>query len=200
MTDAARSPARGVRRRVIVQELMSVDGYVAGPSGELDFLDTVADYSEVDQDNLLVLSTVDTILLGSATYRLFVDYWPEAEGEPVAHAVNSTPKIVFSSKLNRAPWGRWDPARVVNGSAVDFVDQLRREPGGDLIVWGSVSLVQSLLGAGLVDEIQLRVIPSVIGRGRSLFASDADRRDLTLLEAKAYTSGIVSLRYGVAGS
>jgi dihydrofolate reductase len=200
MTDAARSPARGVRRRVIVQELVSVDGYVAGPSGELDFFDTVADYSEVDQDNLLVLSAVDTILLGSATYRLFVDYWPEAEGEPVADAVNSTPKIVFSSKLNRAPWGRWDPARVVNGSAVDFVNQLRREPGGDLIVWGSVSLVQSLLGAGLVDEIQLRVIPSAIGRGRSLFGGEADRRDLTLLEAKAYTSGIVSLRYEVVGS
>jgi dihydrofolate reductase len=199
VTDAARSAARAGRRKVIVQELVSVDGYVAGPSGELDFFETVADYSEVDQDNLLVLSSVDTILLGSATYRLFVDYWPEAKGEPVAHAVNSTPKIVFSSKLSSAPWGRWDPARVVDGSAVDFVDQLRRGRGGDLIVWGSISLVQSLLGAGLVDEIQLRVVPSVIGRGRSLFAGDAGRRDLTLLEAKAYKSGIVSLRYAVAG-
>ena len=197
MTDAARQQTRDGRRRVIVQELVSVDGYVAGPSGELDFFDKVADYSEVDQDNLSFLRAVDTVLLGTETYRLFVDYWPTAEGELIADAVNTTPKIVFSSTLDSAPWGRWEPARVVSGSAVDHVNQLRHAPGGDIIVWGSISVAQSLLGAGLVDEIQLRVVPIAIGHGRSLFTVDASRGGLALLEAKAYASGIVSLRYAV---
>lgn len=187
-------------RRVIVQELVSVDGFVAGPTGELEFFDAVTDYSEVDEDNLSVLGEVDTILLGRETYRLFAEYWPTAEGEPVADAVNSTPKIVFSSTLDSAPWGRWQPAQVRNGSAVDHVHQLRRERGRDVMVWGSISLVQSLLEAGMVDEIQLRVVPIVLGRGRSLITEDIGKRDLVLLEAKPYASGIVSLRYAVTRS
>jgi dihydrofolate reductase len=187
-------------RRVIVQELVTVDGFVAGPSGELEFFEAVSDYSEVDQDNLSILGQVDTILLGSKTYRLFVDYWPTAEGELMAELVNSTPKIVFSSTLHRAPWGRWEPARVRKGSAVDHVQQLRREHGRGLMVWGSISLAQSLLKAGLVDEIQLRVIPTMVGHGRTLLTEDTGRQDLTLLEAKPYASGIVSLSYAVTRS
>lgn len=199
LRDASRV-ARMATRRVIVQELVSVDGFVAGPSGGLEFFDAVTDYSEVDEDNLSVLGEVDIILLGRETYRLFVEYWPTAEGEPVADAVNSTPKIVFSSTLDSAPWGRWEPAQVRNGSAVDHVHQLRREPGRDVMVWGSISLVQSLLEAGMVDEIQLRVVPIVLGRGRSLITEDIGKRDLVLLEAKPYASGIVSLRYAVTRS
>jgi dihydrofolate reductase len=186
-----------VTRRVIVQELVTVDGFVAGPSGELEFFEAVSDYREVDQDNLSILGQVDTILLGSKTYRMFVDYWPTAEGELMAELVNSTPKIVFSSKLDRAPWGRWEPARVRKGSAVDHVQRLRREPGRDVMVWGSISLAQSLLEAGMVDEIQLRVIPTMVGHGRTLLTEHSGRQDLTLLEAKPYASGIVSLRYAV---
>jgi dihydrofolate reductase len=187
-------------RRIIVQELVSVDGFVAGPSGELEFFEAVSDYGEVDRDNLSILSEVDTILLGRETYRLFVDYWPTAEGELVADLVNSTPKVVFSSTLDHAPWGRWEPARVLQGSAVGHVRRLRREPGRDMMVWGSISLARSLLGAGLVDEIQLRVIPTMVGHGRTLLTEDTGRLDLTLLEAKPYASGIVSLRYAVPGA
>jgi dihydrofolate reductase len=187
-------------RRVIVQELVTVDGFVAGPSGELEFFETVSDYSKADQDNLSILGQVDTILLGSKTYRLFVDYWPTADDELMADVVNSTPKIVFSSTLERAPWGHWKPARVRKGSAVDHVQQLRHEPGRDLMVWGSISLAQSLLKAGLVDELQLRVIPTMVGHGRTLLTEDTGRQDLTLLEAKPYASGIVSLRYAVTRS
>lgn len=83
-----------------------------------------------------------------STYELFVDYWPTAEGELMAELVNSIPKIVFSSKLDRAPWGRWESAQVRKGSVVDHVRQFRREPGRDVMVWGSISLAQSLLKAG----------------------------------------------------
>ena len=189
-------------RRVIVQELMTVDGFVADSSGGLEFFDVVSDYSESDRDNLSMLGEVDTVLLGSETYRLFVEYWPTdaAEGELVAEVVNSIPKIVFSSTLDGAPWGRWQPARVLEGSAADHVNRLRREPGKDLLVWGSISLAQSLIAAGLVDELQLVVVPTVIGYGRSLFEEEASGHALTLSEAKPYASGIVLLRYALARS
>jgi hypothetical protein len=87
-------------RRVIVQELVTVDGFVAGPSGELEFFETVSDYSEVDQDNLSILGQVDTILLGSKTYRLFVDYWPTAEDELMADGEASR----WSSRCSRLAW------------------------------------------------------------------------------------------------
>ena len=185
-------------RRVIVQELVSLDGYAAGPDDELDFFETVTDYSEVDADNLELLEDVDTVLLGAQTYRLFADYWPTAEGEPVAKAVNTIAKVVFSATLDSAPWGRWDPARVVGADAIDEVARLKQEPGGDLIVWGSLSLAQSLLRAGLVDVLQLRVLPIALGRGRPLIPPELGSLRLRLVEAKPYRSGIVSLTYQTA--
>lgn len=181
-----------VDRKVIVQELVSADGFVAGPAGELDFFEAVSDYSGVDRDNLELLESVDTVLLGAATYRMFVEYWPTAEGELVADAVNTTPKVVYSSTLDAAPWGRFEPARVERGSAVDHVRSLRGQPGGDILLWGSISVARSLLGAGLVDEVYLNVLPVAIGAGRRLFAAG---QRLVLREANALASGIVTLRY-----
>jgi dihydrofolate reductase len=183
-------------RKLIVQELISVDGLAAGPNGELDFFDAVSDYSGPDTDNLAILDAVDTILLGSVSYRMLSEYWPTADGEMVAERVNSIPKVVFSSTLAEAPWGRFGPATVVAGSPTDEVRRLVSQPGGDLILWGSLTLARSLLSAGLVDTLHLLVIPVVIGRGRQLLTEDTGA--LTLLEAKPYPSGIVSLRYAVA--
>jgi dihydrofolate reductase len=81
-------------RRVIVQELTTLDGFVAGPSGELDFFEAVSDFGEVDRDNIDLLADVDLVLLGRNTYQMFVEYWPTAEGEVVAEVVNTLPKIV----------------------------------------------------------------------------------------------------------
>ena len=186
-------------RGVIVQELVSADGFVAGPSGELDFFEAVPDqdYHEADRDNLQLLGAVDTIALGRTTYEMFAQFWPTAEGEEMAEMVNSTPKLVFSSTLEAAPWGDLRPATVLSGDAATHLDRLRREPGGDIVVWGSISLARSLIGAGLVSELQLRVVPVLIGEGLSLLSPDVGRRDLTLLEAKPYASGIVSLRYAL---
>lgn len=176
---------------------MSVDGFVADPAGGLDFFDAVPDFSEADQENLSIMEPVDTLLLGAKTYQLFAEYWPTAENEPVADAVNSASKIVFSSTLDSAPWGRFDSAEVLSGSAVDHVHRLRQEPGGDVMVWGSISLVQSLLAAGLVDELQLRVLPVVLSRGRRLISADSGEQQMALLQATSFASGIVSLRYAV---
>ena len=184
-------------RKVILQELVTVDGHAAGPNGELDFFDVVTDYSEVDRDNLEVLKRVDTILLGARTYQMFVEYWPTAEGEPVAESVNTIRKTVFSSRLEEAPWGSWDAARLVRGSAADHVAVQKQRSGNDLIVWGSLSLAHSLLNANLIDEIELLVCPIVLGHGRRLFPEEIRPLSLELTEARPYGSGITRLRYRV---
>ncbi|QDQ91759.1 reductase [Rhodococcus sp. WB9] len=188
-----------LHRRVVVQELTSLDGFVAGRSGELDFFDAVPDYGEVDRYNLRLLADTDLALLGRKTYQMFSDYWPteQAQGEVVAETVNAIPKLVFSSTLDSAPWGDREPAQLWSGDAVERVQQLRQEPGGDLILWGSITLARSLLAAELVDEIQLHVVPILLGQGRRLLDEDTGMHALTLLESKGYDSGIVTLRYRV---
>ncbi|TQC44131.1 reductase [Rhodococcus sp. WS4] len=186
-------------RRVVVQELTSLDGFVAGPSGELDFFEAVPDYGEVDRRNLRLLAGTDLALLGRNTYQMFSDYWPtdEAQGEVVAEAVNAIPKLVFSSTLDSAPWGKWEPAQLWAGDAAERVQRLRREPGGDMIVWGSITLARALLAAELVDEIQLHVVPVLLGQGRRLLDEDTGMHSLTLLESTGHDCGVVTLRYGV---
>nr|WP_271214112.1 dihydrofolate reductase family protein [Rhodococcus wratislaviensis]GLK41454.1 pyrimidine reductase [Rhodococcus wratislaviensis] len=188
-----------LHRRVVVQELTSLDGFVAGRSGELDFFDAVPDYGEVDRYNLRLLADTDLALLGRKTYQMFSDYWPaeQAQGEVVAETVNAIPKLVFSSTLDSAPWGDREPAQLWSGDAVERVQQLRQEPGGNVIVWGSITLARSLLAAELVDEIQLHVVPILLGQGRRLLDEGTGMHALTLLESKGYDSGVVTLRYRV---
>jgi dihydrofolate reductase len=181
-------------RRLIVQELVSVDGYAAGPGGELDFFESVTDFEQMDRDNLRIMEGVDTVLLGANTYREFVEYWPTAD-EMVAEMVNTVPKLAFSSTIDEAPWGDWEPARVVRGDAATEVAALKEQPGRDLMLWGSLSLARSLIGAGLLDELQLRVLPVALGDGLNLFPDGLRRLDLELVETKPYESGVVATHY-----
>lgn len=184
-------------RRLIVQQLMTADGFVAGTNGELDFFDAVSDYTEVDAENLRILENVDAILLGRNTYRLFVEYWPNAESEVVASAVNTIPKVVFSRTLTAVPWGTWNTASLNVGDPVTEISGLKREQGSDMMLWGSITLAQSLMAHNLVDEYQLRICPVTIGRGLRLFREG--RVDLELLGAKQFESGILELRYAPRG-
>ncbi|WP_117212837.1 dihydrofolate reductase family protein [Allorhizocola rhizosphaerae] len=181
-------------RKLIVHEYVSADGFAAGPDGSLDWLTEVG--GEVDRLMLRELEGIDTILLGARTYELFVQFWPtpESKGELIADRLNATPKVVFSTRLDRAPWGAWPPAQVdASGSPVDSVAELKRRPGNAMVVWGSITLAQSLIEAGLVDEIWLGVAPVVLGGGRGLFASGA-RFELIGTQSFADT-GIVMIRY-----
>jgi dihydrofolate reductase len=191
-------------RKVIVQEFVTVDGFAAGPNGEMEFITDSSDADpttgELVDDQLRLLETVDTILLGAETYRIFAAFWPEqtVETQGIADALNSTPKVVFSSTLERAPWGDWEEARVVSGDVSDEVRRLKNEPGKDLILWGSLSLAHSLTRDGLVDEYRLWICPVVLGQGKRLFEDGLTER-LTLLETKTYDH-VVSARYQPAGA
>ncbi len=186
--------------RVIVQEYVTLDGVAAGPAGELDFIAESTNVDSVDSEaarnQLDFVSGIDTILLGADTYRMFIGYWPEqtTETELIADALNSTPKVVFSSTLESAPWGRWDDARIVRGDASEEVRRLRQEEAGDMVVWGSLSVVRSLMDDGLVDEFHLWTCPIVLGSGKRLFPEGIDKMPLELLEARS-RDGVASLRF-----
>lgn len=147
--------------RVIVQQWISADGFVAGPGGEGDVFAAVRDFSASETHNLALLESVDEVLLGRRTYEIFVAFWPSAGDEPMAQLVNSMPKTVCSTSLTQAPWGEHAPARIVP----DAVKHVREQRAGDTIVWGSVRLMRSLLAAGEVGELELFVAPIALGAG-----------------------------------
>ena len=181
-------------RRLIFQEYVTLDGYAADPDGGLEFFDTIAGHD--DTDNLALLDTVDTMLLGAATYRLFVAYWPTeaSETEPIAAKLNALRLVVVSTTLESAPWGRYEPGLVIRD--IDGVRALKAEQEGkDIILWGSITLFHSLLQAGLVDEVQLRICPVLIGAGRSAFPVGSSPVDLELIEARPWAQGGVLVRY-----
>jgi dihydrofolate reductase len=186
-------------RNVILQEFVTLNGLASGPNGSVDFIpaSTQGDQS-FGQEQAELMEACDTMLLGAATYRMFSGYWPnvtQGDEKPFADKLNSLRKIVFSQTLDRAPWGAWDEATVVKGRATDEVARLKLQSGKDMVIWGSISLVQSLIDARLIDEYRLVVCPVVLGSGRPLFRDQIASLDLTLLNARGLERGAVSLKY-----
>lgn len=138
---------------------------------------------------------MDEVLLGRRTYELFVAYWPTAEHEAVAHAVNTLPKTVFSTTLDSVAWGTWESVRLHRGEAAEEVARLRRQPGGSIMLWGSITLARSLIRQGLVDEYQFHVLPVAIGRGVGLFGREVQQIELSLTGAKRLAGGVAALTY-----
>lgn len=183
--------------RLILQEFMTADGLAAGPQGSTDFIPAaLADDDRFQENQLAFLGTVDTMVLGRRTYELFAGYWPTAteEGE-FAEQLNSLSKVVFSNTLERAPWGDRDEALVEPRAPSEAIPGLKESAGKDLVVWGSLDLAGSLVGDGLVDELQLWLLPVVLGDGRRLFSEGVDSFGLDLLEARPSGRGAVLLRY-----
>src|SRR5262249_36868736 len=118
-------------RKVILSMMVSLDGFIEGANRELDW--TIVD-KEVDTYADDLLSTVDAILLGRRTYQLFVDFWPTAttEEEIIADKMNEIPKIVFSRTLEKAPWGKWNNARLVQENIAEEISNMKKQPGKNM--------------------------------------------------------------------
>jgi dihydrofolate reductase len=184
-------------RRLIVQEFVTLDGLAAGPLGSVDFIPVATAEDEALQANQLrFIDTVDTMVLGRKTYELFAGYWPNSteEGE-FAEKLNSLDKIVFSRTLDRAPWGSWPEGTISRDDPGQEVSRLREQDGRDMVIWGSLSIVEALRAAGLVDEYQLWLLPVVLGGGERLFGEGSGGLDLELLEARPADRGATLLRY-----
>ena len=190
-------------RKLILQEFVSLDGLASGPGDNVDYVPRATENDDgFNREQLKLVDTIDTILLGRVTYQLFVDYWPtvtEGEDKELAERLNTIPKVVFSNSLTRAPWGAWKEARVVAGSATDEIARLKRQPGKNLVVWGSLALAQSLMKADLIDEYLLVVCPVVLGGGRPLFGGGVPPADMTLMGSRVYDRGEVMLTYRRTG-
>jgi dihydrofolate reductase len=188
-------------RKVVVQEFVTLDGYAAGPNGELDFIEssthldaTGGDFVEAQRD---FIGTIDSILLGATTYRMFAGYWPEqtTDTEAIADALNETPKIVFSRTLERAHWGSWEEPTVVREDATEEVRRLKQRDGKDMVVWGSLTVAHSLMSAGLVDEYHLWLCPVVIGGGIRLLPEGVDTRTMRWVETRPYDGDVLAVKF-----
>lgn len=189
-------------KKVILQEFVSVDGLASGPNDSVDFVPASNQGDQrFGQRQMEFLDSIDTILLGRVTYDMFAGHWPNVPpgpDKPFADKLNAIPKVVFSKTLDRAPWGSFPDARVVKTNAAKEVAKLRQGSGKDMVIWGSLSLAQSLMSEGLIDEYQLIVCPVVLGRGRPLFREQNESVNMKLVSTKAFDRGSVLLAYTAA--
>jgi dihydrofolate reductase len=180
-------------RKLKLQVQMSIDGYMAGPEGEMDWL-------EWDWDDGLkkyvkgITEPVDCILLGRKLAEGFIDTWAKlAEDQDSAvegaTKMNETPKIVFTKTIFKAEWER---TKLEAGDIVEEVTKLKNSEGGDMIVYGGGTLVRTLIVAELIDELHLFVNPTALGKGMPIFG---EFQKMRIFSSKQFDCGIVVLCY-----
>ena len=183
--------------RVIIEQIISADGFAVDTDGGMKFLNGV-DPGNWDVRQLQLVERLDAIVFGRVTYGIFADYWLDADPEqqPVAKPINALPKHVVSNTLKRAPWGDGEIS-VESGDGVESVRRLRDQYSGDLMIWGSLTLADSLFSAGEVDVLRLRIVPTLIGSGRGVTPDDLPLTALELTSSHSSPGGQVTLEYAV---
>jgi dihydrofolate reductase len=181
---------------MVVTEFISLDGVVEDPGGSENFKHGGWSFQfsrgdEGDQFKLDETMASDALLLGRVTYQGFAEAWPSRNGE-FADKFNSMPKYVVSSTLQDPSWNN---STVLSGDLTDEVERLKREHDRDVVVHGSVMLVQGLLERDLVDELRLMVFPVVLGSGKKLFGEAEDMKKLRLADSRVVGDGVAILTY-----
>ena len=181
-------------RKLKLQMQMTVDGFVAGPEGQLDWMTW-----DMDEKLLAFIThltdTSDTIFLGRKMTDGFIKYWehvitqPESPEYVFGRKMVDMPKVVFSKTLNHVDGQN---VRVENGDLTEAVNQLKQAPGKDIVVYGGAAFVSSLIENGLIDELNLFLNPAAIGNGMRIFQH---RRPLALTASVAYPCGVVVNTY-----
>jgi dihydrofolate reductase len=185
-------------RKIKLQVQMSIDGYIAGPKGEMDWLVWNWDDKLKGYVNELTES-VDTILLGRKMTEGFISYWSDVMAKPdhpdyaFAKKMIEAPKVVFSKTLNKSKWVNTD---IATGDLTDEINKLKRQEGKDIIVYGGASFDSSLIKSGLIDEFHLFVNPAAIGNGMTIFKDlNGMQKKFTLIKSITFDCGIVLLHY-----
>jgi dihydrofolate reductase len=191
--------------RIVVSELVSIDGVSDDPAGvegfkrggwasELDSDGKRVFVRGEDGEELVVAEARDSaaLLMGRNTYEGFSVIWPQQEGRPLADIINKMPKYVVSSTLEDA---KWENSTVLGGEVTEEVQRLKREIDGQILVYGSTQLVQTLIEHGLVDELRLMVHPVVLGAGKRLFGETSDKTPLRLVDTRTVGEGVVVHTY-----
>jgi dihydrofolate reductase len=184
-------------RKIIVTTWITLDGFLAGPNGEMNWVMVDQEMGQYEVD---LVSSADTLIFGRVTYQSFAGSWPHVPENPAvsegekeyARKLNSMRKIVFSKSLEKAEWNNSQLMREV---LPEEIASMKQEPGKDMVIYGSASIVQTLTTLGLIDEYQLLVHPVVLGSGKPLFAGVAQPAHLRLLQTKSFPSGVIGLYY-----
>jgi len=180
-------------RRVIAVELVPLDGVVEAPA------EWAFSYSndEMEEANASGMAASDALLLGRVTYEEFAAYWPhQPGGVPMVDYINSVHKFVVSTTLEEVEWNN---SALIKGNVAEEIATLKRQPGKNITILGSGTLVQSLLRNDLIDELRLMVFPIVVGSGKRLFEAGGDQKALELVDSKTFSTGVVYLTYQPAG-
>jgi dihydrofolate reductase len=186
-------------RKIIVSMRVTLDGFIAGPHGEMDWMEEFLDEALVNYESELQ-KTVDTTLFGRVTYQGFASYWPGVALDPAspkglveyAQQLNAMRKLVFSRTLSRVEWNN---ATLVKEIVPEEITKLKQEPGRDIVIYGSASIVRTLTNLGLIDTYQLLVYPVVLGSGKPLFQDILHQVKLSLVSTRTHPSGVVLLSY-----
>jgi dihydrofolate reductase len=186
-------------RKIIVSMRVTLDGFIAGPNGEMDWMEEFLDEALANYESELQ-KTVDTTLFGRVTYEGFESFWPQVALDPAspkglveyANQLNAMRKIVFSKTLSRVGWNNTTLVREI---VPEEIIKMKQEPGRDMVIYGSASIVQTLTNAGLIDQYQLLVFPVVLGSGKPLFQDILHTVKLSLVSTKRHPSGVVVLTY-----
>jgi dihydrofolate reductase len=184
-------------RKLKLQVQISVDGCIAGPNNEMDWL--IGDDESLSYINGIAESD-DTILVGRKMVDEFIPYWSNVMNKPddpmhaFAKKMIETPKVVFTKTLNKSEWINTE---IATGDLKDEIAKLKSQNGGDIIVYGGASFDSSLIKEKLIDKFYLFINPVAIGNGKTIFRDLSEIQKLTLIESIAFDSGIVLLHYEV---
>ena len=175
-------------RKVVGYLLMTLDGVVE--AGEW-----IEGFDEDMRENMVeVINAQDAVLLGRAMYQEWAAYWPTATDSPIfASFINTVPKYVVSTTLSRVD--EWQPATLIKGEISQEIAQLKQQPGKNIGVHGSITLVRFLLERDLLDELMLVVYPILVGGGRRLLKEGEGLKRLKLVSSKSTRTGALILTY-----
>ena len=184
-------------RKLKLQVQMSVDGFIAGNNGEMDWMVWNWD-DEIKKYVSAITEPVDCIIMGKNLATGFIPYWknvasnPDDLQYPFGKKMTDTHKVVFTKTLNKSEWKN---TVLANGELVDEVTKLKQQEGKDIIVYGGATFVSSLIKAGLIDEFNLFVNPTAIGGGMSIFKEIDAKQNFILKKTMAFECGIALLQY-----
>ncbi len=176
-------------RKLIVSNVMSLDGFFEGPSKKFDWFTPDEEFFDYAKD---LMRTVDTILFGRATYEYMAGYWPSAPRDEIADKMNNLPKVVASRTLRKVEWNN---SRLIQGDVGHELSKLKEMPGKNIVIFGSATLASSLLQLGLIDEYRVILSPILLGSGSPMFTDMKQRIDLKLGKTKLLKSGAIVLYY-----
>jgi len=184
-------------RKVKLQMQLSLDGFVAGPKGEMDWM--VWNWDEELKKYVSDLTEpVDCILLGRKMTEGFISHWksvisnPNNPEFPFGKKMYDTLKVVFSKTLEKS---EWDNTVLAKGDISEEIKRLKKQPGKDIIAYGGASFVSNLIKHGLIDEYHLFINPVAIGNGMTIFKGLENKLDLKLVNSESFDCGIVILYY-----